>query len=140
MKKGLHKMYFAFLSPVVIAFLIAYLYPVLRTVQMSFFEVSDISSSSHTWRFVGLYNYLDLFSRQLFRVSFRNMLLIFFVGGALVFLISLFFCLGAPQGHVYEQPVAQPHLSAHRHHPGRHDHRVDAVRLQQPLRPAENHL
>ena len=34
-------MYLAFLSPVVIAFLIAYLYPVLRTVQMSFFEVSD---------------------------------------------------------------------------------------------------
>ena len=41
MKKGLRRMYLAFLSPVVIAFLIAYLYPVLRTVQMSFFEVSD---------------------------------------------------------------------------------------------------
>ena len=69
----------------------AYLYPVLRTVQMSFYEVSDISSSSDTWKFVGLFNYLDLFSRQLFRVSFRNMLLIFLVGGAAVFLISLFF-------------------------------------------------
>lgn len=91
MKKSLHRMYLAFLSPVVIAFLIAYLYPVLRTVQMSFYEVSDISSSSDTWKFVGLFNYLDLFSRQLFRVSFRNMLLIFLVGGAAVFLISLFF-------------------------------------------------
>ena len=84
-------MYIAFLSPVVIAFLVAYLYPVCRTVQMSFFEVSDISSSRDTWNFVGLYNYKDLFSRQLFLVSFRNMLLIFLVGGAFVFLISLFF-------------------------------------------------
>lgn len=33
---------------VVIAFLIAYLYPVLRTVQMSFFEVSDISAARDT--------------------------------------------------------------------------------------------
>lgn len=91
MKKGLRKMYIAFLSPVVIAFLVAYLYPVCRTVQMSFFEVSDISASRDTWNFVGLYNYKDLFSRQLFLVSFRNMLLIFLVGGVFVFLISLFF-------------------------------------------------
>ena len=84
-------MYLAFLSPVVIAFLIAYLYPVLRTVQMSFFEVSDISAARDTWEFVGLYNYVDLFSRQLFRVSFKNMMLIFLAGGAAVFLISLFF-------------------------------------------------
>ena len=90
MKKGLHRMYLAFLSPVVIAFLVAYLYPVLRTVQMSFFEVSDISADRSTWNFVGLYNYIDLFSRQLFKVSFKNMLLIFFVGGVLVFVISLF--------------------------------------------------
>ena len=91
MKKGLRRMYLAFLSPVVIAFLIAYLYPVLRTVQMSFFEVSDISAARDTWEFVGLYNYVDLFSRQLFRVSFKNMMLIFLAGGAAVFLISLFF-------------------------------------------------
>ena len=90
-KKGLRRMYLAFLSPVVIAFLIAYLYPVLRTVQMSFFEVSDISAARDTWEFVGLYNYVDLFSRQLFRVSFKNMMLIFLAGGAAVFLISLFF-------------------------------------------------
>ena len=85
MKKGLRRMYLAFLSPVVIAFLIAYLYPVLRTVQMSFFEVSDISAARDTWEFVGLYNYVDLFSRQLFRVSFKNMMLIFLAGGAAVF-------------------------------------------------------
>ena len=84
MKKGLRRMYLAFLSPVVIAFLIAYLYPVLRTVQMSFFEVSDISAARDTWEFVGLYNYVDLFSRQLFRVSFKNMMLIFLAGGAAV--------------------------------------------------------
>lgn len=91
MKKGLRKMYIAFLSPVVIAFLFAYLYPVLRTVQMSFFKLSDVSASRDTWEFVGLYNYVDLFSRQLFRVSFKNMALIFLAGGALVFVISMFF-------------------------------------------------
>lgn len=91
MKKGLRRMYIVFLSPVVIAFLVAYLYPVLRTIQMSFYKVSDMSAARDTWEFVGLYNYTDLFSRQLFRVSFRNMLLIFLVGGLAVFLISLFF-------------------------------------------------
>lgn len=54
------------------------------------FEVSDISAARDTWEFVGLYNYVDLFSRQLFRVSFKNMMLIFLAGGAAVFLISLF--------------------------------------------------
>ena len=48
MKKGLHRMYLAFLSPVVIAFLVAYLSPVLRTVQMSFFEVFDINADRLT--------------------------------------------------------------------------------------------
>lgn len=91
MKKSLHRMYLAFLSPVVIAFLVAYLYPVLRTVQMSFYEVSDISEDASKWKFVGIFNYMDLFSRELFRVSFRNMILIFLVGGLLVFFISLFF-------------------------------------------------
>ena len=71
MKKGLRRMYIAFLSPVVIAFLFAYLYPVLRTVQMSFFQAVATSAPPGTpgssW---GLYNYVDLFSRQLFRVSF----------------------------------------------------------------------
>ena len=53
--------------------------------------MSDISAARDTWEFVGLYNYVDLFSRQLFRVSFKNMMLIFLAGGAAVFLISLFF-------------------------------------------------
>ena len=112
MKKGLHRMYLAFLSPVVIAFLAAYLYPVLRTVQMSFFEVSDISADRSTWNFVGLYNYIDLFSRQLFKVSFNNMLLIFFVGGVLVFVISLFFAWvlhkGMMMGNLWRNLVYLP--------------------------------
>lgn len=112
MKKGLHRMYLAFLSPVVIAFLVAYLYPVLRTVQMSFFEVSDISADRSTWNFVGLYNYIDLFSRQLFKVSFKNMLLIFFVGGVLVFVISLFFAWvlhkGMMMGNLWRNLVYLP--------------------------------
>ena len=91
MKKSLQRMYLIFLAPIVIAFGFAYLFPVLRTIQMSFFQVSDISAARKTWEFVGLYNYEDLFSRQLFSVSMRNMLLIFAVGGVLVFGISIFF-------------------------------------------------
>ena len=64
MKKGLRRMYIAFLSPVVIAFLFAYLYPVLRTVQMSFFKLSDVSASRDTWEFVGLYNYCLLYTSR----------------------------------------------------------------------------
>lgn len=91
MKKSLHRMYVIFLAPIVFAFGFAYLFPVLRTIQMSFFKVSDISAARNSWEFVGLYNYKDLFSRQLFTVSFKNMLLIFLVGGVLVFSISIFF-------------------------------------------------
>lgn len=91
MKKSLHRMYVIFLAPIVFAFGFAYLFPVLRTIQMSFFKVSDISAARNSWQFVGLYNYKDLFSRQLFTVSFKNMLLIFLVGGVLVFSISIFF-------------------------------------------------
>ncbi len=91
MKKGLRRMYVVFLAPVVFAFVFAYLYPVTRTIQMSFFKVSDISAARDTWEFVGLYNYQDLFNRQLFHVSIRNMFLIFAVGGLLVFTISIFF-------------------------------------------------
>lgn len=91
MKKGLRRMYMVFLTPVAFAFVFAYLYPLLRTIQMSFFKVSDISASRSTWEFIGLYNYQDLFSRQLFQVSIRNMFLIFLVGGVLVFGISIFF-------------------------------------------------
>lgn len=91
MKRDLRRMYVVFLIPVVFAFVFAYLYPVLRTIQMSFFKVSDISAARNTWEFVGLFNYKDLFTRQLFRVSFQNMFLIFLVGGLLVFGISIFF-------------------------------------------------
>lgn len=90
MKKGLRRMYVVFLTPVVFAFVVAYLYPVLRTIQMSFFKVSDISAARNTWEFVGLFNYQDLFGRQLFHVSIRNMFFIFLVGGLLVFGISMF--------------------------------------------------
>lgn len=91
MKKGLRKMYIAFLSPVVFAFAFAYLFPVFRTVQMSFFELPEVSAAKSQWSFVGMKNYTDLFARQLFKVSVVNVLLIFFVGGIFVFTLSIFF-------------------------------------------------
>ncbi|MEG0396892.1 MAG: hypothetical protein RR612_09205 [Oscillospiraceae bacterium] len=90
MKKGLRKMFVAFLSPVVIAFVFAYLFPVFRTIQMSFYSLPEVSASMRQWKFVGIYNYIDLFSRQLFKVSVKNGLLIFFIGGIFVFSISIF--------------------------------------------------
>lgn len=91
MKKSLRRMYILFLAPIVFGFCFAYLFPVLRTIQMSFFKVSDISAPRGTWEFIGLYNYQDLFNRQLFSVALKNMLMIFLMGGALVFGISIFF-------------------------------------------------
>lgn len=91
MKKGLRRMYIAFLSPVILAFVFAYLYPVLRTVQMSFYKVPEVSASQSQWSFVGLYNYMDLFSRQLFKVSVKNGIFIFIFGGIFVFTVSIFF-------------------------------------------------
>lgn len=91
MKKGERKMILAFVLPIVVVYLVFFLYPTLRTVYMSFFETKTLSAPASTWNFVGLDNYRFLLKNELFRSSYKNIMLILFIGGTAVFVIALFF-------------------------------------------------
>ena len=82
-----------FLSPIVLVYFIFFAYPTVRTVYMSFFKMKNLAQPTSEWTFVGLQNYLDLFKNPLFLTSYKNIVMIGFLGGLAVFLIALFFAV-----------------------------------------------
>lgn len=85
------KMIICFLTPALFFFIIAFLYPVIRTIVMSFFSVEGISDPISTWKFVGIYNFSKLVKTSIFQESMLNMLKIWVFGGILVLSISILF-------------------------------------------------
>lgn len=79
----------AFSLPLTLALIIMYLYPVARTVLMSFFKIESVTSSMSAWSFYGAGNYAKIFGSPTFQGSMKNMGLIWLVGG----IITLFFAL-----------------------------------------------
>lgn len=88
MKKN-KKMLICFITPALITFCFMYIYPVIRTIIMSFFKVESVTGSIDTWQFVGVDNYTNLWSTEIFRTSMLNMAKIWVVGGVIVLTISL---------------------------------------------------
>lgn len=88
MKKN-KKMLICFITPALITFCFMYIYPVIRTIIMSFFKVESVTGSIDTWQFVGVDNYTNLWSTEIFRTSMLNMAKIWVVGGAVVLTVSL---------------------------------------------------
>lgn len=82
-------MIFWFCLPALLTLLIMYVYPVCRTVLMSFFQVESVTASMSDWTFYGLGNFNKIFSSQSFRTSMNNMLLIWFVGGLITLTLSM---------------------------------------------------
>ena len=82
-----------FLTPAVIFFLSIFLYPIVRTVIMSFFKIEGITDSVGLWTFVGIDNYVKLINTSLFRISCFNLFLIWLVGGLVVMTLSLLFAV-----------------------------------------------
>lgn len=72
-----------FIAPTIICLLLMYLYPVTRTVIMSFFHVESVTASVSEWSFNGLANYLKIFHNASFISSMKNMLKIWLVGGVI---------------------------------------------------------
>ena len=93
MKKSERRMIILFVTPVVIAFLIFFLYPTVRTVYMSFFKMTGLAQSMSEWSFAGLQNYLDLFKNPLFVKSYGNIFKIAVLGGIATFIVALFFAV-----------------------------------------------
>ena len=88
MKKN-KKMMAVFLTPALLIFAIVYVYPVCRTILMSFFAVDRPSAALSEWTFNGLSNYTKIFSANLFQDSMMNLLKIWLIGGVVVMLLSL---------------------------------------------------
>ena len=68
------KMIVCFLTPALLFFIIMFLYPIIRTVIMSFFNVEGVSDPMSEWTFNGLGNYQKLIETKLFQTAMANMM------------------------------------------------------------------
>ncbi len=84
-------MIIGFLAPAVIMFLLVFLYPICRTVAMSFFKIDAVTSTADTWQFVGIGNYQKLFTTDIFKTAMFNIGRIWLLGGIIVLVLSLLF-------------------------------------------------
>lgn len=92
MKKN-RGMIVTFLTPALIFFVLVFLYPIIRTVFMSFYKVESVTAPSSEWTFTGLENYASLYNTQLFRTSMWNLFRIWAVGGVVVMSLALLFAV-----------------------------------------------
>lgn len=89
MRQGTLKLTLVSLLPAALLYLVFFIYPSIQALYVSLFEWSGFSPDM---KFVGLGNFIELFSdRHFWTVVMSNTLLILFVGGALIFVIAFLF-------------------------------------------------
>ena len=86
-------MIIAFMTPAMLMFVLVFLYPILRTILMSFFKIENITDSFSKWQFTGLANFTKLASTTLFKQSMWNLAKIWLIGGLIVMSLSLLFAV-----------------------------------------------
>ncbi len=82
-----------FLAPALIFFFGTFIYPIIRTVIMSFFTIDSVTARMSQWQFAGISNYTKLFTTKLFMVSLWNLFKIWFFGGIIVMSLALLFAV-----------------------------------------------
>ncbi len=82
-----------FLTPAVLIFLIVFLYPIVRTVMMSFYKIDSVTDRFSLWQYVGAANYQKLLATPIFRTAMWNIFRIWLIGGAVVLSVSLLFAV-----------------------------------------------
>lgn len=82
-----------FLTPAILMFVLVFLYPIVRTILMSFFKIEGITDSMAKWQFTGLANYSKLAGTSLFRISMWNLFRIWLIGGLIVMSLALLFAV-----------------------------------------------
>lgn len=82
-------MLIGFLAPAVIIFLVVFLYPIIRTFLMTFFNIESVTDGIGQWKFSGIDNYIKIFSTPVFRTSMMNLFKIWLFGGIIVMCFSL---------------------------------------------------
>ncbi len=88
MKKN-NTMIFLFMLPCVLSLLIMFVYPVCRTVLMSFFQVESLTASTSEWSFYGFGNYAKILGSNSFLIAMKNMVNIWLVGGVITLALSM---------------------------------------------------
>ncbi len=78
-----------FILPCVISLLTMFVYPVCRTVLMSFFQVESLTAPVNAWVFYGLGNYEKIFGSNSFLLAMKNMINIWIVGGVITLALSM---------------------------------------------------
>lgn len=92
MKKN-KMMILCFILPCMVAMVLMFLYPILRTVAMSFFEIEGVTTSVSEWEFIGFGNYSKIFHSGAFTTSMWNMVRIWLVGGVITLAFALLFAV-----------------------------------------------
>lgn len=81
------------LLPALICFAVIFVYPLLRTLTMSFYQLPSLSSKMAEWEYVGFQNYTGLFESSVFLASLKNIGKIWLIGGFLTIGIALLFAV-----------------------------------------------
>ncbi|MFV0411961.1 MAG: carbohydrate ABC transporter permease [Oscillospiraceae bacterium] len=92
-KRKSTKMIVIFLAPALVLYALVFLYPVLRTVLMSFFKIDGIAAPFAEWGFAGINNYKTMLGSGMFRTAMLNITKIWLVGGVGVMLLALIFAV-----------------------------------------------
>lgn len=92
MKKN-KTMIVCFLLPALMFFIFIFLYPICRTILMSFFKIEGVTDSLSKWTFVGFDNFNKLFHTSLFITSLWNIFRIWLLGGLIVMSLALLFAV-----------------------------------------------
>lgn len=92
MKKN--KLFIAlFILPCVLTLCIYYLYPLVRTILMSFFSTGTITAPISSWTFKGLSNYIRILQSPDFQRALLNMLKIWVIGGVISVAFALLYAV-----------------------------------------------
>lgn len=82
-------MIIAFAGPATLIFVATFIYPIIRTIVMSFFSIQAITDATDKWKFNGIGNYISLMETPLYRTSWINLFKIFIIGGVITLGASL---------------------------------------------------
>ncbi len=91
MQKKNRGMIIAFVTPALLFFVATFVYPIIRTVIMSFFKIGNVTASMSEWEFTGFANYAKLIGTPVFMTACTNLLKIWLYGGIIVMSLALLF-------------------------------------------------
>lgn len=83
----------AFVLPALFFFAVTFVYPIIRTIMMSFFKIDNVTASMSQWQFSGVDNYVKLINTPVFKTALLNLLKIWFFGGIIVMALALLFAV-----------------------------------------------